>query len=426
MVQYTAENEFHKTRKVAGQGIVVGDNSVVLVSSDLIPEDMPLTYVKHLVVQIPHGALHKIPATYLGRTVNGLFCYVQARKRLRLPPLNLAHHGQAQIGEQVCSIGLLPKDQGYRPYFGVNRIKAIVPLVHPLALTEMFGLTSATSPVYDYHTGALIGITVPNPGESLSLELLGHLMPVLVKDPQQEGIFLTWRTVAGALCHVPTRPFHAQRPWLGVLDEVPLKPALRKLYHIRQHTGIVIGSVIAGMPAARAGLRSQDIILTVNGRALGHSPIASMMLEHFMRAMQRLRPGETIKLGILRHGTQHLTIPVKVGLMPTLPSREPHYYDPRLGLVVRNLAFADIYSRKLPATQQGVLVALVKAGSPAALGQTPLQPGDIITQVNAEPIRGGKQLLALLKADRGKSPRPLVFLVIKPDDNTAVCRIKPP
>ena len=37
VVQYTAENEFHKTNKVSGQGIVLNKKGVVLVSSTVRP-----------------------------------------------------------------------------------------------------------------------------------------------------------------------------------------------------------------------------------------------------------------------------------------------------------------------------------------------------------------------------------------------------
>ncbi len=427
IVQYTAENEFHKTTKIDGQGIVLTSGGVVLVSANLIPGDIPLSYVKHLVIRLPYGALKKIPATYLGRTVNGLFCYIKAdsaKGGLPLPPLKISPHARVRLGQSVFAIGLLPKDEAYRPYVGINHVKAIVPLVHPLALTDMFGLTRATSPVYGSRTGAFLGLTVPDPGQSINMALLGHNVPVLVKDPNQEGVFLTWRTVARVLTNVPVKPFHAARPWLGTADDTGLKPALRKLYKIKQRAGIVIGSVIPAMPAAKAGLKSQDIILTINGKPFSRSAVPTLMLAHFERALQKMRPGRIVKFGILRHGRKYMTIPVKIGTLPPPPSRMARYYDHKLGLVVRKIAFADTYARKLSASLRGVIVSLVKGGAPASLGRTPLKPGYVITRVNNRKVTGGREFMTLLKrARRHLHGRRIVFVVIKADGNTAVCRI---
>ena len=423
VVQYTAENEFHKTNKLSGQGVLLNKKGVVLVSSDLIPQDIPLNYIRHLKIRITTGDMPKIPAEYLGRTVDGLFCYVRALKPLDATPLRISSASKPYLAERVFSVGRLGKDQAYGAFVGVNRVKAMIPLVHTLIATDSFGLTDANSPVFDFRTGKFVGMTVPNPGDGMILTLLGRSVPVTLRDNQQVGMFIAYDSFKQDLTNVPTKRFVAKIPWFGTLDSTGLRSAVRKLYNIKQTSGLMVGQVIPGMPAAKGGLKSRDIILTVNGKPFAHTPVAALMVARFEHRMQELKPGQIIKLGILRNGKPK-TITITVGQAPTPPSRLPRYYDRKIGLVVHNLAFIDTYSRKLPLTQKGVYVVLVHNGKPASLGTTPVQPGYIITRVDdhrIDNITAFKKLVTQAEATPGKPE--IVFEVIKGDGRTAACHV---
>ncbi len=423
VVQYTVENEFHKTYKVSGQGIVLDKRGVVLVAADVIPQDIPLSYIHRLRIVIAKGDMPKQSAEYLGRTVDGLFCYIRALKPLDVPPLEISETAQPYLAERVFSVGRLGKDQAYGPYVGVNRIKAMVPLVHTLMATDSFGLTNATSPVYDYRTGKLIGITVPNPGDGMMMTLLDRTVPVVLRDNQQVGMFVGYKSVARDLTEVPTKRFTVKIPWFGTLGSTGLRSAVRKIYDIHQLSGLMVGQVIPGMPADKAGLKSRDIILTVNGKPFAHTPIPALMVARFEHAMQNLRPGQIVKLGILRNGKPK-TITVTIAQMPTPASRMPRYYDRKIGLVVHDLAFVDTYSRKLPLTQKGVYVVLVRNGKPASLGTTPVQPGYIITRVDdhhVDDIAAFKKLVTKAESTPGKQE--IIFEVIKSNGRTAACHV---
>ncbi|MHB1768998.1 MAG: hypothetical protein ACYCUV_14245, partial [Phycisphaerae bacterium] len=257
VVQYTAENEFHKTNKLSGQGIVLNKKGVVLVSSDLIPQDIPLDYIRHLKIRIALGDMPKIPAEYLGRTVDGLFCYVRALKPLDATPLRISSTSKPYLAERVFSVGRLGKDQAYGAFVGVNRIKAMIPLVHTLIATDSFGLTDANSPVFDYRTGKFVGMTVPNPGDGMIMTLLGRSVPVTLRDNQQVGMFIAYDSFKQDLTDVPTKRFVAKIPWFGTLDSTGLRSAVRKLYNIKLTSGLMVGQVIPGMPAAKGGLKSR-------------------------------------------------------------------------------------------------------------------------------------------------------------------------
>ncbi len=424
-VKYTAENEFKKSTKLRAQGIILNKQGVVMVTSALFPAGLPLSYFHHLKIKLPFGRMKTVPAKYLGRSPDGVMCYVKALKPLHLPPLKIDHPVEVRLGERVYSIGRLNKNLAYKPYIGINRVKILLRQVRWEAGVEVFGLTDATSPVYVLHNGDFAGITIPSTGDAVELSILGHSGPVNISDPLQTGIFLPWDSVENYIKDAPLHRTPVQTPWLGTMDSTGLKKAVRKLYHIKQISGVMIGRVIPGMPAAKAGLKSQDIVLTMNGKPVSRSPLPSFMLASIERKIFACKPGMIVHLGVLRNGTKHLNITVKVGVQPISGARMPRYFNHKLGVVVRNLAFFDLYNRKLSQKQKGVMVSLIRNGAPAGLGNTPLQAGYIITRINNKKVDNVKQFAQMVAADlKTKNARSMVFEVINSKGNTAVCHIR--
>lgn len=426
VVTYTAENEFKKSSKLSAQGIVLNSSGVVMVTADLFPLNLPLQYFHHLRIRIPTGRMPSVAAKYLGRSPDGVMCYVKALKPLDLPPLKIGKTTEVRLGEKVYSIGRLAKSLAYEPYVGIDHVKILSLQQRWIAATEFLGLTNATSPVYAMRTGAFAGITIPDDGGHLvELNILGHAAPVTISDPIQTGIFLPWDSVKSYLRQAPLHRMPWQAPWIGTMDSTGLKKAVRKLYHIKQMSGVMIGRVIPGMAAAKAGLKSQDIVLTINGKPFSHSPLPTYMLKAFERKLFACKPGTILHFGVLRDGTKHLTIAVKVGVQPLRGARMPRYLNRKLGLVVRDLSFFDRYNRKLSPHQKGVLVSLIRTGAPAGLGQTPLQPGYIITRINNKVVANGTAFTKLLHAAvHARHARSVVFEVLNANGDTAVCHVR--
>ncbi len=74
----------------------------------------------------------------------------------------------------------------------------------------------------------------------------------------------------------------------------------------RASGGVLVRKVLRGSPAERAGLRAGDVVLQVDGKAVG-SP------RDMVRAVARRRPGDTVRLRVLRGG-QGATMPVRLTL----------------------------------------------------------------------------------------------------------------
>ena len=84
------------------------------------------------------------------------------------------------------------------------------------------------------------------------------------------------------------------RPWLGI-SYVPITQELSQQYQLPSPFGAIVGEVVPNGPAAQAGLREQDIILSVDGKELRSEG-------QLTAALRNKQPGDTLRMAIIRDG----------------------------------------------------------------------------------------------------------------------------
>ena len=144
--------------------------------------------------------------------------------------------------------------------------------------------------------GHIIGI---NTAVSQNAQGIGFAIPIDVAKP----------ILAQALAGKPLA-----RPWIGVFYE-PVTKQLAATEHLSVDYGALISSsdpsspaVFPGSPAETAGLRSGDVIVTVDGQRIDPDhDLSTQILPHL--------PGDTISLKVER-GTTMLQVKVKLGTLP--------------------------------------------------------------------------------------------------------------
>jgi serine protease Do len=205
------------------------------------------------------------------------------------------------------------------------------------------------------------------------------------------------------------------RGWLGVSLQ-PLSPDLAASFGVKEAKGALVSEVSGDSPAARAGLKSGDVIVEFNGKKI-EDPSA------LARAVAVAKPGETSKLTVWRD-RQPTTVDVKLGELPLErtaategPSGAPGSKS-QLGLSV--LPITPEIARELELKQAtGVVVSRVDPSS--AAGEAGVQRGDVIVEVDRKPVKsvddfdkltkqsGSKQVL--LRLQRGGSS---MFVALAP------------
>jgi serine protease Do len=158
------------------------------------------------------------------------------------------------------------------------------------------------------------------------------------------------------------------RGWLGVFIQ-PLEPELAKELGIS--AGVGVHEVIAGGPAAAAGLQAGDVVIEVDGKPINE-------VNQLQREIGRHKPGQTVKLKVVGYNDKKTrTISVKVGELPAEGPQARGGGAPRGDLGEPDKAGIVVAPTR---KGEGVVVEMVQPGSPAE--ESGLEPGDIITQVN--------------------------------------------
>lgn len=175
-----------------------------------------------------------------------------------------------------------------------------------------------------------------------------------------------------------------RRGQLGVAAQ-DLTPELAQAFGMeRYQPGVVVTQVGEDTPAARAGLKSGDIILGINGRKVR----SSMELRTIVGL---LRIGEEVRIEYRRDGKERTaTARVAEPSRVQLAGRDLH---PRLAGAVFGVLDE---SSELYGQVQGVLVTAVEPGTPAQRGG--LRQGDVLVSVNRIPVASLQELPQALRA----------------------------
>ena len=183
-----------------------------------------------------------------------------------------------------------------------------------------------------------------------------------------------------------------KRPWLGAEGQAVTAEIARSL-GLPRPEGVLLSQVHPQSPAAQGGLRQGDVVISIDGFAVGDS--------NGMRyRVATKRPGDTVSVRYHRDGAPR-TVSLRVALPPD-DARDESTMDarnPMQGARVANItpALADELQMDLMAT--GVVVISVEDGSSAR--RFGFQEGDVVRQVNNDRIATVAQLRDALDTTEG-------------------------
>jgi len=183
-------------------------------------------------------------------------------------------------------------------------------------------------------------------------------------------------------------------PWIGASGQ-PVTPSIASSIGLPRPGGVLLKSVYGAGPVGKAGLKTGDVILSVDGTA-----VDDMQALNYRIATHKA--GDVVKLHVYSNGKPH-DVSATLALAPEEPPRQTTTVsgrNPMTGAKIENLspATADDYS--LDTGTKGVVVASTAPGTPAeGYG---FQRGDIIVSVNGVAIHRVGDLTKALEAGQGQ------------------------
>lgn len=311
-----------------------------------------------------------------------------------LPALPLAAYRDLRQGHAVFAFG---SPEGLRNSISHGVISAVSRQLDP------------DSPLIYVQTDAAI-----NPGNSggplvnFNGEVVGVNTFILSQSGGNEGLGFaipcaTVRTVFRQLKQFG----HLRRQEIGIGIQT-ITPTMAAGLGLKRNYGVIISDVQPGGPAEAAGLMIGDVLVSIDGQPADNLPTVNY---YFL-----LRDStEKVRIEVLRATAQEVfeVAPVEVGQDL---SQLTALADPEKNLVA-GLGIVGLEIDKKVASMLrglrdpfGIVVAARTAG---ASNEVPLQPGDVIRSVNANPVTTLERLRAAVKSTQPGSP---IVLQIQRED----------
>ncbi len=310
----------------------------------------------------------------------------------QLPVMPLAAGDQAQVGDLVLAIG---------DPFGVGQT-VTNGIVSAMARSNV-GVTDVS---YFIQTDAAI-----NPGNSggalvnMAGEMIGMNTAILSGSGTSSGV--GFAIPAPLVRHVVTEALAGgeatERPWLGLKTQGVTADIARSLGMDRP-AGALVTDVWPGGPGDLAGIKTGDLILSVDGHAIDDDSALNY------RVATR-DVGDEVAVIYRRAKGSEATAQVRLSAIPAQPARDEQTIsgrNPLDGATVVNLspAVADQLGMDPFASSHGVMITKVAGGLAANVG---LRPGDLVREVNGHALTAVGDLTAAL-TDQGSGVWSLVIV----------------
>jgi serine protease Do/serine protease DegQ len=163
--------------------------------------------------------------------------------------------------------------------------------------------------------------------------------------------------------------------------------------------GALVSDVQAGSAAEEAGVRVDDIIVSVDDRKIDDS-------RALLNAIGVKRSGDTVRIELLRDGDRK-TVTATLGERTLTESTGEEIHP--------GLAGAQ-FAAEATASSGGIEVADVAAGSPAA--QRGLRPGDVVIAVNRIRVRNIEEMREIAARNE------ILFLLVRRGDRQLMLQIR--
>ncbi len=272
-----------------GTGIVIGQDGYIVTNNHVVVRPNTCdTPAQSITVTLSDG--RRFPARIVGRDPLTDLAVLKIDAS-GLATAVLGDSEALQIGEDVIAIGNALNLPG-----GPTVTKGVVSAKGRTIQEDQCGVTIP---------GAIQTDAAINPGNSggplvnMRGEVVG-ITTAVIRGGQAEGVgFAISTATARPIIQALMQQGRVERAYLGV-TLVDVTSQLARQFNLPVEQGVVITQVVSGGPAARAGLRVNDIIVRIGGRDVRNSG-------ELLQALTQLRAGQTVEVEFYRGGSRQTT-----------------------------------------------------------------------------------------------------------------------
>ncbi len=388
--------ENNRVRESLGSGFIVDPKGYIITNYHVV-EKADKIYVK--LSTDPDNADEGRPARVIGTDKATDLAVIKIETSTPLPTVKLGNSDTAQVGDWVEAIGS-PFALSQTVTAGIISAKnrTIEPgasgqFQHFIQTDAAINPGNSGGPLLNMN-GEVIGVNTAIFTQSAGYQGIGFAMPSnTVVDIYNDLIGASHKVTRGSI---------------GIRFNQGLSGAVNRVYGFKN--GVLVQQIQPGGPAEKAGLKTGDIITSIDGHSIKDG-------DDLVNKIASRRPGSSIRLGYLRDG-KPADATVAIGDRDKVfaevdehqaeanPDDKGDAGETKLGVVVREIPQAT--AAKLH--NSGVMIQSVRTGSFADLQG--LEPGLVIVRVNKQPTGTKDQFNAV--ASKLKTGDDVVFEVVDP------------
>jgi serine protease Do len=373
-----------QTQTGLGSGVIITEDGYILTNNHVVEgadED-------GIEVALSDGRT-KFAAKVVGRDPRTDVAVLKIEASKKFPALTLADSDKLEVGDVVLAVG--------NPFgIGQSVSSGIIS-----ALGRGFGILGQSG--YEDFIQTDASINRGNSGGAL-VDAEGRLIGI------NQSIFSPSGGNAGVGFAVPINLARSVmerlvvdgkiiRGYLGVSLQ-PVTPELAEAFQLPEASGALIGGVQPNTPAAKAGMQAGDVIIDFNGKKISDTP-------HLRLMVAQTPPKTAVTFKALRKGKEKSFNVTLAELPDDLAANRDDSGSPVVGKADSfagvDLTDLDRQTRRqfsIPARIRGALVTKVNEDSAAA--KAGLRPGDVIVEVNHQPIESTDDVGEILNETESK------------------------
>ncbi|HVT43146.1 MAG TPA: Do family serine endopeptidase [Thermoanaerobaculia bacterium] len=363
------QGEEEERRQLSGgSGFIISADGYILTNNHVVEGATS--------IRVQYGEADKVAdAKVIGRDPATDIALIKIEVKEQLPTVTLGDSDAIRVGDWAIAIG--------NPLQFENTLTVGVISAKNRAL----GISEATSSFENFiQTDAAINFG--NSGGPLC-NINGDVVGInTAMRAMAQGLgFATPINVARKILPQLREKGRVSRGYLGI-NVTNISPERRDAFSLPSVRGAFVEAVVAGEPAEKAGLQPGDVITQVDGQAVNST-------RDLIDYVSEKGPGAQVRITLLRNGQQRtVTATTKERPASLAPDGESESgpdrpAQNRLGVSVQQITPMLRRQFGLGDDVQGVVITSVREVSPA--GEAGLQPGDVITQVNGQPLTSTEQ-----------------------------------
>jgi serine protease Do len=347
--------KFRRELKGLGTGMVMDAQGHILTNNHVVGGATEIQVLLASGEQYPAKVIGTDPKTDLG--------VIKISAKDPLPSVTFGDSDKVKVGEWVVAIGH-PRGLDQTVTQGIISAKHRTGIMDPSTYQDFLQTDAAINPGNSGGPllnlqGEVIGVNAAIVSQSGGFEGIGFAIP------SKMALYIAKQLIAHG---------KVQRGWLGVSVQ-DLTPELAKSHGVESTKGALIAEVVKGGPAENAGMKKDDVVIAYEGKEIKD---ASTLRNEVATSTI----GQEAKVTVLRNG-KNVELTVKIGNLEDATKMLSASVKERLGAEFRSVTAQETEKYGL-GSQQGVVVVWVDPKGP--LGQAGFEVGDIILEINGQPI----------------------------------------